>query len=200
MSEKTQATSGAESVASGAENQEQIPSKTDKVAYETYQKVLAEKKARDKAVDDLAAKLKEYEQKDLEAKGKTTELVDSLRTQVKEKEEKLGKAVQAFARKALEAELAKEAQKYGVSDLELLLKVGDLSTIEVNPEDWSINQDDTKRFFETAMTKHPVLFKKQAKSPVDMALVNGASAGEKKSFKDLKTDDLIGVWKSLPKQ
>lgn len=165
-------------VASGDENQ----NNQDKVSYETYRRTVdAEKKAKAKA-DELARKVKEFEERDLAAQGKSQELIESLRSQVKEKEEKLNSVVGSFAYKSVESQLKEEAIKQGCVDIDLLLKAGnnEFSKIEVDAENgFQVNKDDLKRFFETTMQKHPMLFKKSGPKFHDGAPANSGDFGSK---------------------
>lgn len=201
MSEAKKANGVSESTeSSGSDQQEQEQKQQEnKVAYETYRKTLDEaKKAKSKA-DEMARKLKEYEEKEMAAQGKSQELIESLRNQVKEKDEKLQAVVGNFAYKAVESQLKAEAIKQGCLDVDLLLKAGasEFSKIEVDAENgFSANQDDVKRFFETTMSKHPMLFKKSAPKFYDG---NPANSVEKNvlPIKEMKHDDLINAWKNL---
>lgn len=157
--------------ASGVSDQGQASGETgasakqqeDKVAYETYRKTVdAEKKAKAKA-DELARKLKEYEEKELAAQGKSQELIESLRNQVKEKETKLQDVVGTFAYRSVASKIREEALKQGCLDVDLLLKAGqdEFGKIEVDAENgFSVNDSDLKNFFDNTMKKHPMLFKK----------------------------------------
>lgn len=177
------------------------PSKTkdDKVAYETYRKTVDEAKKAKARVDDLAKKLKEYEDEKLQNQGKSQELIESLRSQVKDKETKLQNVVGSFAHKAVSSHIREEALKQGCLDVDLLLKAGadEFGKIEVDAENgFSVNGDDLKRFFETTMTKHPMLFKKPGPNFHDgtpgKAKPDAPVPREKKS-----TEELIQEWKSL---
>lgn len=171
----------------------------DLVAYETYRKTVdAEKKAKQKN-DELARKLKEYEEKEMAAQGKTQELVDSLRTSLKDKETKFEKVVGSFAYQAVASSIKAEAIKQGCLDVDLLLKAGvdEFSKIEVDAENgFSVNGDDLKRFFEATMTKHPMLFKRAGARIHDMAPATGGALPAK-SEKDMTSVDYIAAWKNL---
>lgn len=169
----------------------------DTVAYDSYKKVLSEKKKTQSERDEFARKLKEYEDKELTAQGKSTELVESLRGQLKEKEEKLNKVVGNFAHRSVASVIAAEATKHGCVDVDLLMKAGDFSGLEVNPEDFSVNPDDMKRFFDTTMAKHPMLFRKGAPRFNDGVPFNHPDSAPAVSLDKMKTDELINAWKNL---
>ena len=173
--------------------------KQDKVAYETYRKTLDEaKKAKAKA-DELAKTVKAYEDEKLQTQGKSQELIESLRSQVKEKEEKLQNVVGSFAYKAVSSQLREEAAKQGCLDVDLLLKASsdEFSKIEVDAENgFSVNQDDMKRFFETTVSKHPMLFKKSAPKFHDASPNNG-TVNATKDFSKMNSAELLDAYKKL---
>lgn len=194
--------SEAESKASGDANSDQVQAsgdgqaeqkKQDTVAYDTYRKTVdAEKKAKQKA-DDLSKKLKEYEEKEMAAQGKSQELIESLRSQLKEKDAKTQDIVGSFAYRAVSSRIREEAVKQGCLDVDLLLKAGqdEFSKIEVNAEDgFSVNGDDLKRFFETTVQKHPMLFKKAGPKFVDGSPNNANNFGQK-DFSKMSSAELI---------
>lgn len=171
----------------------------DTVAYETYKKTVeAEKKAKQK-LDEASKKLKEYEEKEMAAQGKSQELIESLRKQVSEKDSTIKNVIGSFAERAVSSRIREEAVKQGCLDVDLLLKAGsdEFGKIEVNAEDgFSVNNDDLKRFFETTVAKHPMLFKKAGPKVVDGSPNNNASTGQK-SLSEMKTSELLDAWKNL---
>jgi hypothetical protein len=168
----------------------------DSVSYDSHRKLLTEKKKADAERVELARKLKEYEEKEMTAQGKTNELNESLRTQLKEKEEKLNKVVGNFAHRTVASVISAEATKQGCIDVELLMKAGDFSAIEVNPEDFSVNEDDMKRFFETTRAKHPKLF--SAGGPrINDGLPGKQPPATPKTFEQKTSAELIKEWENL---
>src|SRR4051812_7810546 len=183
---------GADQVQSGGSEQTK---QDDKVAYETYKKTVdAEKKAKQKA-DELAKKVKEYEEKELAAQGKNAELIESLRKDNLEKDEKLKNVVGTFGYRAVENSIKAEAAKYGCLDSDLLIKASreDFSKIEVDVENgFSVNSDDLKRFFESKVKEHPTMFKQSGPKIHDAAPGNKSSAEKKfdpSNLAGLKTED-----------
>lgn len=176
----------------------QAEQKNDKVSYETYKKTVdAEKKAKAK-LDEISKKLKEFEERDLAAQGKSQELIESLRSQIKEKDEKLQNVVGGFAYKSVSSQIREEAIKQGCLDVDLLLKASndEFSKIEVDAENgFSVNSDDLKRFMETTMTKHPMLFKKSAPKFHDAS--PGGVVDGKKDFSKMTSAELLQEYKNL---
>lgn len=174
----------------------QVPAEQDPkpntVAYDSYKKVLAEKKKAQADKDELARKLKEYEDEKLAAQGKSNELNESLRNQLKEEKEQKMKIVGAFAEKTVKASIEAEAKKQGCVDTELLIKAVDMGALEVNTDDFTVNQDDLSRQLDAVKTKHPWLFNKGGPKLND-GLPGSAPKGETftaSKLSSLKQDDL----------
>lgn len=192
MSDNQQDSSGVNSDTSGDQNQDS-PNNKEALAKHAA-KLLSEKKQQQKENEALKAQLKELQDKDLEVKGKQSELIESLRKDVKIKDEKIGTMVQQYASNIVASKFKEEAIKQGCSDLDLLMKAVDFSTVEVNADDWSINPDDLKRTFENTMQKHPLLFNKSGPKIVDGKPVGQVS---KKTFSEMSQDELKEAWKQL---
>lgn len=145
---------------------------SDKVAYETYKKLLGEKKKRDEEVSSLAQKLKHFEEKELEQTGKHSELIDSLRNQLKEKDENLSQLqadIQSREKKeawnTVTSQIKEAATVEGCMSPDKLLKLldkSDLKALEVKEESGQIkvNADDLKRLMEKARKENEFLFKR----------------------------------------
>ena len=152
----------------------------DKVSYDTYKKLLGEKKKRDAELSELSKKLKSFEEKELEQTGKHSELIDSLRSQLKEKEETLSKLQGDLeAREKREAwntvssQIKEAALKEGCINPDKLLKLfdkNDLKALEVVEESGSVkvHSDDLKRLMEKARKENDFLFKKSVTNIADV--------------------------------
>lgn len=175
------------------------PSKEDKVAYATYQKVLGEKKRKDQELEQALNKLKEFEQKDLEAKGKDKELIEALRKEKAITEEKLMKTVQTFANKSVSQQIANEAIKHGCVDTDLLMKAIDSKAMQFDEETFSVNPEDLKREVEKVMKAKPFLFNKSGPKVHDMPLTS-QGPGMVAEKKKLTIDEMAKIAASLGNQ
>lgn len=153
----------------------------DKVAYDTYSKVLGEKKRVAEENLRLKTDLEKLKQKELELTGKDRELVESLRKQLTDAEEVRKKERSAFAYTTLAAQLESAARGMGCVHPDLVMKTADLSAIQVN-DDFTVNHEDLKRVLETTQAKYPELFKKKVEPPRD------GVPGSGQSFANGKTD------------
>ena len=76
------------------------------------------------------------------------------------------------------------------------IKNDEFSKIEVDAENgFTVNGDDLKRFMETTMTKHPMLFKKSA--PKFHDATPGSQIGAKKDVSQMTTAELLNEYKNL---
>ena len=160
----------------------------DLVAYDTYRKVLGEKKKRDEQLMSMAEKLKALEQKEMEAKGEQQKLIEALRKDLAEKDTKLKQVHQNFAWNNLESQLKTFAAKEGCRKPEALVKLMDavdFEGIEVD-DGYQVNGEDLTRVVGKYKGEYPELFAKATPS-VDDAVPS------KSSYKKEKPD-----WKKLP--
>jgi len=192
MSEKDKATSGADAATSG--QGEQVDKK-DSVSYDTYQKVLAEKKAKDAKLAELSAWKQQQEQKDMEVQGKSSELIAALRAQVEEKDKALKQTRQAYGEKVVFESIKAEAAKVGCVKPDALIKLADWSTVEVK-DDFSVNQDDLSRVILQAQKEHDYLFKKQVNAPKDGHPSTGSGQFASKSIDKMTSSELVEYAKS----
>jgi len=141
---------------------EQVETKQqkDQVAYDTYRKVLGEKKKRDEQLQQMAEKLKTLEQKEMEAKGEQQKLIEALRRDLSEKDHKLKEVHQNFAWNNLESQLKTYAASHGCKKPDALVKLmdaADFEGIEVN-DMYQVNGDDLARVVNKYKNDYPEFF------------------------------------------
>jgi hypothetical protein len=161
-----QGSSGANTDASGKGTDNQTTKDTssgskDSVAYETYQKVLSEKKKRDSELDSVTKELQKLKEEKLNADGKKDELLTEYKKKYDDLDGKFKGAVGKFAMKTLTDSVEKEALKSGCLNAKALVKLIELSDIEVN-EDFEVDQDALKKAIENVKTENPFMFSKSA--------------------------------------
>ncbi len=159
-------TSGESTEQTVVESVEQNQQK-DTVAYESYKKLLGEKKRRDAQLRDAMSKLEALEQADMESKGKQTELIDSLRKQLSEQQQREKEKDQRNAWNSVKSQITQAALENGCtapSKLIKLLDKADLDTLQVD-DDYSVNRDDLTRLMEKAKKDNEFIFT-VAKAPV----------------------------------
>lgn len=126
----------------------------------------------------LKARLEELEQKSLTEQGNWKEVAEKAQAKAKESEEKLKKANQTFAFKSVSSQVATEALKLGCIDTDALVKLADLSELEVK-EDFSVEPESIKTLLAEMQKAKPFLFEKAAPKIAD-AIPNGKGTPPKK--------------------
>jgi len=139
--------------------------KKDHVAYESYQKVLKEKKSFQSRLSEYEAKLQQLQEEKLSAEGKKDELIDTYRSQLNDYKSKLDSTQKTYAWNTLTGEIKREAMKHGCTDPDKLIRLmddNDLKSIEIG-EDFSINTESLKTVIEKNKQENFFLFKNTPK-------------------------------------
>lgn len=167
----------------------------DTVQYDTYQRVLSEKKKRDQEVKDLRTKLNEFETNSLEAKGELQKLNDQLKKQVSELNMEKDRLSKSFAWNSVQSQIKAVAAQSGCVDMEALVKLGDWSTVEVD-QDFKVDESQVKMAIETSQKKYPYLFKKQVPGVKDKSPSNSdpSSHLSKKDLTKLSAEQLKAAY------
>jgi len=183
--EETQTSGQTSEGGAQGDNQEQIDTGSkDTVKYESYRKVLGEKKRLASEYGEMKAELETLKQADLEAKGKQSELIDQLRKQNKELQDKFEKTHLSFGEKVLKSQVSAGAKAKGCVDTDALTQLADFSTVEIR-DDYTVSDDDLSGVLEAAEKKYPYLFKKQAPTVTDGPLSNKKVETGGKSLEDI---------------
>lgn len=133
----------------------------DQVSYDSYRKLLGEKKRRDDELRDAQARLKALEEQELERSGKHEELNKTLKQQLMETEKKLKEKEAKYAWNMVSSQIKQEASRLGCANPDKLLKLldkDDLNTLEVR-DDFSVNRDDLARLLDKAKQDNDFLFR-----------------------------------------
>lgn len=129
----------------------------DMVKYDTYRRVLGEKKKADGLLKEKDEIINQYKQKELEATGQQEKLIASLREEIAKRDQLLKKKDADYAWKTVSSEIREAAAKEQCTNVDVLLTQlsndGSLEALQVN-EDFSVNQDDLKRVIEGAKNKY----------------------------------------------
>lgn len=168
--------------------------KKDSVAYETYQKLLAEKKKLQTETQEIKTKLDEYEQGKLEAEGKLKEALENakqLNTKLKTDKVELFKKV---ADKAIRSQFFRKAEKLGCHDPEVAMKALSFDDLEIT-EDFEFDENKLEEKLQVLTKEKPYLFKKDVKLPADVTPTN--KNAPEKSFADMSTQELLNKYKEI---
>lgn len=146
------------------ENDVQDETTKDVVAYDTYQKVLSEKKKTfemNKKLQDELSSLRSQ----LEEINSTKEIGDDpskaigvLKRRLDEREKAVKELNQKYAFSSARRSIEVEASKLGCTDLELLFKSVDLADVYVDKDTFEPDPESLRASLEEVKRKHPLLF------------------------------------------
>jgi len=191
MSESTQSTSGAnQQVSDQTENQTQTKPK-DTVSYETYSKVLGEKKKVAEKLEALEAQLKQKVETELKEKEDYKKLLELREKELIESKSKLGEFETTFTNSQKMQSFLKHIPGELEQDYWQLI---DLDKITINPDTKKPDEASVMAYAKEFSDK----FKKVIQSPINQKLPNNAPTPEVElKWEDIsKTDDLSKI-KSL---
>lgn len=154
----------------------------DSVSHDTYKKTVGEvKKLKEQLREALALKdkLAELEQNEQMRQGKHEETITALRAEL-DRAKKGEKAVyQKYAYKSLGQQVREEAMKHGCVDPDALMKLADLSDVEIDAETFEADKEKIAEVVSSIKSTKPYLFNKSGPK-VNGSLPNGDKVGEKK--------------------
>jgi len=151
---------------------QQVSSGNDSVKYDTYKKVLGEKKAADQRMRELEDKLNSFEVEKMQAEGNSIELIKKLQADLTLTRESLKKKDQAYAFATLGSQVKTEAAKMGCQDPDSLIKLMDLQGIPVDPDTFRGDTDNIRMMLESEKKSRPFFFGKAAPLIHDVAQQN----------------------------
>jgi hypothetical protein len=133
----------------------------DAVAYETYKRVLGEKKKLEERYEAMMAENSTLKDAKLESEGKTLELLDSTKKRLSETENRFKKAVGSFSYRLVSSAISQEAAKVGCTNVQDLIALSDLSGIEVD-DDFAVSTEQVRDLVDKQRRERPYLFAKTA--------------------------------------
>lgn len=170
------------------ENQE---NKNDSVAYDSYKKLLSEKKSVQAKAREMEERLKFLEQEKQQAEGNKDDVINSLRKELNETKDTLNKTKRTYAYTSIEDQIKAKATQEGCVDpsaLVRLLDSEDVKSVDVG-DDFRVNSDDLARLIDKAkkQTEHIGLFKKK---DIQVHDVKTPYRPASKGIDDMSTDEL----------
>lgn len=169
------------------------PEKKDSVAYETFSKLLGEKKKLQSEMSEMKAYKDQLEAEKLQAEGKWKELAENNKKLADEFKSKNLNIVKNVSEKAIRSQFMREAEKLGCVDAEIAMKACSFDDLEVTEDFEFDNQKLVGKIQELTKSK-PYLFKKDFKMVQD---INPSSKSiSTKSLTDLSEDELKELLKT----
>ena len=167
--------------------------KEDQVAYDTYSRVLGEKKRTASENAELKAQVEAYRQADLESKGQQAEVITTLRKQLAEEQAARTKSEKNFAWNSVVGQIKSEAVKQGCKNGDKFVRLlgeDQLKGIEVN-DDYTVNNEDLTRIIQQGIKDNSDIGLFTTKS-VNINPVNatGVTKTAPKSIDEMSTAEL----------
>lgn len=161
------------------------------VSYDTYQKVLTQKKNADAKLAEQDARLKEFEQQKLETEGKKDEVIANLKKDL----EARNKKINSIAFHVLETKVHAKAVEFGAQNPKTVLKLMDLKAVQVIGDDDKFEVEETSitAQLETLKKEQPFLFKTAGPTIKDGLPANGqnfSSGGKDKTYAEMTLQEI----------
>lgn len=166
----------------------------DKVSHETYKRTVSEvKRLKEqlKELDALKSKLTEHEQNEQMRVGKHEETIASLRSDLDRTKKAERATFQKYAFKSLSAQVREEAMKHGCVDPAALIRLADLSEVEIDGETFQADHDKVVEIVSSMKSNNPYLFSKPGPK-INDKLPAGGEVAESKGidFKKMSTSEI----------
>jgi hypothetical protein len=190
-----QSASGATDQSSGdGQDEKGEASGQSQVSYDTYKKTISEVKKLKAALKEREDALQKAQQEKLEAEGNKDELITQLKGKLSEVEKKHKETFNSFVYSSLDAQVREEAAKIGCIDPDAVVKLADLSSVEVDAKTFRADKTQLVEVLETLRKEKPYLFGKSGPK-LNTKTPGGAPPEEKKkAFKDMSQQEL---WQEL---
>lgn len=194
MSVDAEIPSGEPAITSG-DSQDQEKSKAsgkDTVSYDTYKKTLSEAKRLKEQLKEAQAlkdRLVELEQNEQVRLGKHEETIADLRKQVEAANKGKKEVFQKFAYKSLGEQVKSEALKHGCVDPDALMKLADLSDVEIDAETFEADREKLAEIVSGIKGSKPYLFNKAAPK-VNGSMPAGERPPKEIDFKKMSTTEI----------
>lgn len=193
MSESKDA-SGVDQAASGSD---------DKVQYDTYKKVLSEKKSLQSKFESMASELEQLKSEKLNLEGNKDKIIEELSGRVKKAEDGWKQSSKAFANKVFEKEAKAVALQLGADPMFVddLIAVGKTNkvfdAVEIK-DDFTVDEGSLKEVFARMQKEKPIFFKNQAKPTKDVHVGHGSpKLSNGIDLSKASKDDLLDMWSKL---
>lgn len=177
-------TSNASGKGDQTNNQETTaPATSDKVSYDTYKKVLNEKKNASEKLAQMQAELESLREEKLKAEGNKDQLLEDYKKKFEETEKALKEKDQKYAWQKISSSIKTEALKQGCINPDKLIRLmsdEQLNKIELN-EEYEINPNSLNEVMGEVVKDNSFLFKKQ---------MNIADGGPSQSAPEQKPADM----------
>lgn len=177
----------------GQESKKDLAGGKDQVSHETYKRTVGEVKRLKEQLREAQAlkeRLAELEQNEQMRAGKHEETIQSLRAELDKTKKSERSVFQKYAYKSLGSQVREEAMKHGCVDPNALMKLADLSDVEVDAETFEADKEKIAEIVSSMKTSSPYLFAKAAPK-VNGKMPSGEDVGRKEiDFKKMTASEI----------
>lgn len=161
-------------------------------------RILGEKKALQGKMKELQDRLDLIEREKLEKEGNLQTLVDRYKKDVDTKDGEIKSFKNRIVQDRVKFALKAEAEKAGVIKYDVLEKLVDFNSINVDPETLELDTKDLTKAINSLKAENPFLFKTTAVKPNNMNPAQGDTSEQisAKSLSDLPEKDLLEMLKN----
>jgi hypothetical protein len=159
----------------------------DTVKYETFSKLLGEKKKLQSEFSEMKAKIDLIEQEKLAAEGKWRELAEARQKEAADFKAKNLSMIKTVSEKTIRSQFVREAEKLGCLDADMALKACSFDDLEIT-EDFEFDPKKLQTKIQELTKTKPYLFKSDVKVPNNLNPNNGG--GSSKPLSDLTDSEL----------
>lgn len=172
--------------------------KKDHVSFDSYQKLLREKKNFQAKYSELEGQIATLRQEKDLAEGNKDKVIEELRKQNQSLKSEYESTKKTYAWSVLTGEIKREAIKNGCKDPEKLLRLmsdDDLRSLEIG-DNFDINPASLKDLIEKNKKENHFLFESSSKSVAPGQVGVKAPIKEEKKLKDMTLEELKSAYKT----
>jgi hypothetical protein len=188
MSETHQAQSSEAAAQSGSDESLQVTGTPEELSRRLKQTAEEAKKYR-QTNSELKARIDAIESEKLTQEGKWKELAEKEKSRADKAEKEAREKHAKFAMRTVEGQVKAEAAKLGCVDSDALLKLMDLTELEVD-DDYQVNADTMKIQLEKLKKEKSYLFPKEAAGHRDLPPASGREGFKEKAVKDMSIAEM----------
>ena len=144
------------------------------------------------AVSELKASLDAHEREKMEAQGQFQEMAKKERERAEQAEQAMKQSAGKFGYKILEMAVETEASKLGCLDTKALLKLTDVTKIDID-EEFNVDRNGVKMVLEQMAKEKPYLFQKSAVNPKDLPPASGNDMFKSKTMDQMSPAEKIAM-------
>lgn len=169
----------------------------DTVAYDTYRKVLSEKKARDERLREMEERLQSFEQTELERKGQHEAIIKTLRDENQKLKSDLSTRDRAYVMSKVNAAITTKAVEAGCKAPDKLLRLIDREKIEALEIDdnYNVNSQAVEYLINEAKKENDFLFKRNSVNVQDGTPLEKPVEKPGKQIKDMTNKEIEELYR-----